>query len=403
MSNCEAAGSGDSGLYPGAGADTGVQREAGETFRYSQRITRCDSHHNVGGYSGTDGNATQIDHNNFYDNALGFTTDVFTAPGHPGFPQDSDLVEFNNFYDNNYNPYKEAGKADDVQPSVPVPVGTGMWIAGGNDNMVRNNHFWGNYRRAVMLFAAPDAVVCGPTDTPVTGCDPNKLSTSYRNSFTGNVMGMAPDGTVKPNGQDFWWDAFPSDDRQLLVGQHDRAGREAQQLARLAARLRRRQEPGLERRPRLGQRGGAVGCFSVVPEPQLRLAGLRLVQHARGTRHRPRRARRPAAERGLDALPRPPRGQVAGVPDLPLQARQLRRALIGGAAVLALAGCGGADRPKAQQPAAAAPNAPTLALADCNEWHEMRQSTRHGFVTQIEHLLRRQGRQRLRKGTDLVR
>lgn len=73
MEDCEAAGSGDSGLYPGAGADTGVQREASEpTFRYSQRITRCDSHHNAGGYSGTDGNATHIDHNNFYDNALGF-------------------------------------------------------------------------------------------------------------------------------------------------------------------------------------------------------------------------------------------------------------------------------------------------------------------------------------------
>ena len=36
---------------------------------------------------GTDSHGTLITHNNFYDNALGFTTDVFTAPGHPGFPQ----------------------------------------------------------------------------------------------------------------------------------------------------------------------------------------------------------------------------------------------------------------------------------------------------------------------------
>jgi hypothetical protein len=202
-------GSGDSGLYPGAGAETGNQRAAGTEFRYSQRMHHCDSHHNAGGYSGTDGNATHVDHNNFYDNALGFTTDVFTAPGHPGFPQDSDLVEFNNFYENNYNPYGDAGTKDDIQPSVPVPVGTGMWIAGGNDNIVRNNRFWGNYRRAVMLFAVPDSTVCSPgVGQEVTGCDPGKFSTSYRNQFYGNIMGITPGGAKAPNGQDFWWDNF---------------------------------------------------------------------------------------------------------------------------------------------------------------------------------------------------
>jgi hypothetical protein len=209
MQNCEAAGSGDSGLYPGAGAETGNQRKEGTKFRYSQRITRCDSHHNAGGYSGTDGNATHVDHNNFYDNALGFTTDVFTSPGHPGFPQDSDLVEYNNFFDNNYNPYGDQGTADDIQPSVPVPVGTGMWIAGGNDNVVRFNRFYDNWRRAVMLFAVPDSTVCSPgIGQEVTGCDPGKFSTSYRNQFYGNIMGTSPTGENLPNGQDFWWDNF---------------------------------------------------------------------------------------------------------------------------------------------------------------------------------------------------
>jgi hypothetical protein len=206
MQNCEAEGNGDSGLYPGAGADTGVQRQPGTPFRYSQRMRKCDSHHNASGYSGTDGNATHVDHNNFYDNALGFTTDVFTAPGHPGFPQDSDLVEHNNFYDNNFNPY---AKGSDVEPSVPVPVGTGLWIAGGNDNIVRNNRFYDNWRRGVMLFAVPDATVCGPAiGTPVTGCNPGKFSTSYRNSFYGNKMGIAPGGKKRPNGLDFWWDGY---------------------------------------------------------------------------------------------------------------------------------------------------------------------------------------------------
>src|SRR6266550_2412957 len=109
MENCDAAGNGDSGLYPGAGAKTNAGRDTKwyPVARYSQEIRNCDSHHNSGGYSGTNGNATHIDHNNFYDNALGFTTDVFTAPGHPGFPQDSDLIEDNDFYSNNFNPYVE--------------------------------------------------------------------------------------------------------------------------------------------------------------------------------------------------------------------------------------------------------------------------------------------------------
>ncbi len=212
IQNCEAAGNGDSGVYPGAGAKTSAGRDTKfyPKFRYSQEVRKCDSHHNNSGYSGTNGNGTHVDNNNFYDNALGFTTDVFTAPGHPGFPQQGDLVENNNFYSNNFNPYLPTS---DVKPFVAAPVGTGLWIAGGNDNVVRNNRFWDNHRRGVMLFSAPDAMVCGPaigSSTPVAGCDPTSVSTSYRNSFSGNVMGVSPGGTVKPNGTDFWWDAFPT-------------------------------------------------------------------------------------------------------------------------------------------------------------------------------------------------
>jgi hypothetical protein len=220
MQNCEAAGNGDSGLYPGAGADTGNQRDRTiyPEFRYSQEIRNCDSHHNASGYSGTDGNSTHVNYNNFYDNALGFTTDVFTAPGHPGFPQDSDLVERNSFYSNNFNPYLPGS---DVVPTVPVPVGTGLWIAGGNDNVVRNNYFYDNWRRGTMVFAVPDQVVCGPAGidpTLLAGCNPTAVppSTSYRNRFVNNIMGRSPAGQVLPNGTgdvatgrtDFWWDQY---------------------------------------------------------------------------------------------------------------------------------------------------------------------------------------------------
>ncbi len=205
IQNCEAVGSGDSGLYPGAAAETGAQRQPGTEFRYGNAVAYCDSHHNASGYSGTAANAVHVHHNNFYDNALGFTTDVFTAAGHPGFPQDSDLVENNDFYSNNFNVY---AKDSDVVPTVPFPVGTGMWIAGGNDNVVRNNRFWDNWRRGAMLFAVPDATVCNDPSIQVPNCSPGQTSTSFRNSFHGNQMGVGPNGGPQPNGTDFWWDHF---------------------------------------------------------------------------------------------------------------------------------------------------------------------------------------------------
>ncbi len=204
MQNCEAAGAGDSGLYPGAGAEGGDQRVSGPR-RYTQEIRFCDMHHNTGGYSGTDGNSVWVHHNNFYDNALGFTTDVFTAAGHPGFPQDSDLVEHNNFYSNNFNPYV---KGSDVEPTIPFPVGTGLWIAGGNHNVIRRNHFWNNWRRGAMLFAVPDALVCAPPEHQA-GCNPARMTTSHRNRFYENVMGRSPRDKRDPNGTDFWWDSWP--------------------------------------------------------------------------------------------------------------------------------------------------------------------------------------------------
>ena len=211
VQNCEAAGNGDSGLYPGSGADSTDDRYEPfyPKYRYSQEFRYCDSHHNTGGFSGTDSHGTRIYSNNFYDNALGFTTDVFTAPGHPGFPQHGNVIERNNFYSNNFNPFV-AGS--DVEPFIAAPVGTGLWLAGGNANIVRENRFFDNWRRGTMLFAVPDATVCGPppvgSSTPVPGCNPLGISTSYDNQQYKNIMGVDKQGKAKPNGVDFWWDSF---------------------------------------------------------------------------------------------------------------------------------------------------------------------------------------------------
>ena len=238
IENCDGWGAGDSALYPGASADLG-EAVPPEQRRYGTELRNCDMHHSALGYSGTDGNAIWVHDNEFYDNTTGFSTDVFTAPGHPGFPQDSDLVENNNIHDNNFNTFlppcsgaqkpgpavpgqsaeNPGGNCSDVEPTVPVPVGVGLWIAGGNANIIRNNHFWNNWRRGTMLFAVPDIFVCNDPDNQVAGCNPVSVplppdppatheasATSYRNQFYGNKMGVAPDGSVQPNGEDFWWD-----------------------------------------------------------------------------------------------------------------------------------------------------------------------------------------------------
>ncbi|HEX8083221.1 MAG TPA: right-handed parallel beta-helix repeat-containing protein [Solirubrobacteraceae bacterium] len=206
--NCDAAGHGDSGIYPGAAVETGRQRPEGTEFRYNQVIRYCDLHHNMAGYSGTNGNAVHVHHNRFYDNVLGLQTDVVTGAGHPGYPGDSMLVEDNLFYSNNFNIYAEDSS---VEPAFPFPMGTGLWIAGGNAHQVRDNYFYDNWRRGTMLFTVPDQLVCGEAagGNQQAGCNPNGLSTSFDNSQYENHMGIRPDGTADPNGTDFWWDPYP--------------------------------------------------------------------------------------------------------------------------------------------------------------------------------------------------
>jgi hypothetical protein len=221
IENCDSWGAGDAAIYPGGSADLGEALPPDQR-RYGTEIRGCDMHHSALGYSGTNGNAVWVHNNEVYDNTMGFSTDVFTAPGHPGFPQDSDLIEGNNFYSNNFNTYlpecpggQKPGPngpsqgCSDVASTVPVPVGVGLWIAGGNADVIRDNRFYDNWRRGTMLFSVPDVFVCPPeSDDQVPGCDPTASppATSYRNVFYGNKMGVAPNGNVQPNGLDFWWD-----------------------------------------------------------------------------------------------------------------------------------------------------------------------------------------------------
>jgi hypothetical protein len=212
---CDAAGNGDSGVYPGGAPDTAPgQRD--ESFypeaRLNQTITHCDSHHNNLGYSGTMGNATHVVDNNFYDNTTGIATDSFYAGGHPGYPQNGAVYENNRIYSNNFNVY---APESDVKSATPVPIGVGMLIGGGNEDTLKGNHIYDNWRRGTMLMSVPDAISCAPnTDGTAPPCTPQGAgTTSNGNRYTNNVMSRSPGGQEMPNGVDFWWDEYAGNNK----------------------------------------------------------------------------------------------------------------------------------------------------------------------------------------------
>ena len=213
ISNCDTSYNGDSGVYPGSAADVNAgSSTTGRLTRWAVEIFGCNTHHNALGFSGTAGNSVYFHDNEVHHNGAGYVTDSFVG-GHPGMPQDHAWLEHNKIYANNENYYERfvhtgtcakkpgergIGKGT-VCPAFPVPVGTGVLIAGGNSNFVASNDLYDNWRAGAMLFWVPGAI---RGDTNVD----QQLDTSNRNHYTNNRLGFHPSGVKQPNGVDFWWD-----------------------------------------------------------------------------------------------------------------------------------------------------------------------------------------------------
>ena len=202
--DCETYGNGDGGLYPGSAADL-------HGIRPSIEITRCDSHHNLLGLSGTAGNSLYVHDNKLHHNTVGLVFDSF-FPDHPGLPQDSSTVANNEIYSNNedYYRYWRDGTCekplDEIEweegvvcPQVGVPIGTGILLAGGNDNLYARNWVYDNWRFGTMQFGVPAAF--RNEEAPE-----KQFDTSHGNRYIQNRMGLTPEGKAEPNGTDFWWD-----------------------------------------------------------------------------------------------------------------------------------------------------------------------------------------------------
>jgi len=199
----DAHGNGDSGVYPGSGPE-------GHCQRYGIEIRDVYSHDNVLGYSGTAGNGINAHNNRFENNSAGIATDSF-ASGHPGMPQDCTKWVDNTIGDNNQNFFEkeiqdycaktpfEKRPREKVCPQFQVPVGTGMIMAGANDNMIRGNAIYNNWRDGILLIYVP-ASIRGENDPA------KQQDTSNGNNYVSNRMGIRPDGARDVNGVDFMWD-----------------------------------------------------------------------------------------------------------------------------------------------------------------------------------------------------
>ena len=234
--NCDSYGAGDAALYPGAAPETGKGVEDKAFYPDAPRINtvvkHCDMRSSALAYSGSQGNAVRITHNEIYANTTGVVTDSISASGHPGYPPDSIEVDHNNIYSNNLNSYS---KNPPFENTVGLPIGVGIFWPGVNKSTVHDNHIFDNWRRGTMLVSVPSGVERGsPEDPSAAGACPLGLGnpdypTSCQDEYTGNVMGRAPKG-FKPsvavgkfgnpssfddpgvrNGVDFWWDEAPTE------------------------------------------------------------------------------------------------------------------------------------------------------------------------------------------------
>lgn len=207
--DCEGYGNGDSAIYPGSASDIHADLGLEEATRYAVEIRNCRGHHNALGYSGTAGNAVHVANSQFDHNQTGLATDSL-FPNHPGLPQDHAFFENNLIHSNNRNyvEYVHDGTCDAafiergyehgvVCPVIPVPIGAGFFLAGGNYNRFEANSFFDNWRSGTYQIYVPAALREEPE---------KEGDTSHFNRYRENRLGYGPDGTYQPNGVDFWWD-----------------------------------------------------------------------------------------------------------------------------------------------------------------------------------------------------
>jgi parallel beta-helix repeat protein len=160
-----------------------------------------ESYENVLGYSGTNSKYVRIIENAFFNNGAGIVPDTLDSEGYE--PNGWNVIERNDVFWNNYN-YFLAGSAFHTTSeglgelggqTVNYPTGVGIVLYGGDDNVVRGNRVFGNYKWGIASFSGP-----GETFVANVGNEAKNVN----NEIVENVLGREG---ADPNGEyDIWND-----------------------------------------------------------------------------------------------------------------------------------------------------------------------------------------------------
>jgi parallel beta-helix repeat protein len=159
------------------------------------------SYENVLGYSGTNSKYVKIVESAFYNNGAGIVPNTLDSEGFE--PNGWNVFERNDVFWNNYDYFLAGASFHTVSgglgqlagATVNYPTGVGIVLYGGDDNVVRDNNVFGNYKWGIASFSGP-----GELFVANVGDDAKNMN----NEVADNTMGR---GGADPNGEyDFWND-----------------------------------------------------------------------------------------------------------------------------------------------------------------------------------------------------
>jgi hypothetical protein len=160
------------------------------------------SYENVLGYSGSNSKYVRIVENAFYDDGAGVVSSSLN--GEDDKPNGWNLIERNYVFWNNYDYFLAGSAVEPVLEGLGVlngrtlnyPTGVGIALYGGDGDVVRGNHVFGNYKWGIASFSAPGESLV---------VDEGDEAKNVNNEIIENAMGRAG---ADPNGEyDFWNDA----------------------------------------------------------------------------------------------------------------------------------------------------------------------------------------------------
>ena len=203
--NCDAFGSGDASIYPGAAPETGEQADLSfypDAPRINTVVKKCDLRGSVLGYSGSMGNSVRITQNEVYGNGAGLSTDTISAAGHPGFPADSVEIDHNNIYSNNLDLYeprtRRSSRWSGSCPRASASSGPATTTAASTTTTSSTTGAGArSWSRSPTGSSTPEG-----NKNPGISCPNPELSTSCGNEYFNNNMGVAPPGFTPSSGRE---------------------------------------------------------------------------------------------------------------------------------------------------------------------------------------------------------